>query len=119
MKSYAGFALHSPRKIDFASIERAAHAANYTLKRIEIDVKGVVKRAPCAECGKDATFLELTPTGQLLEIEGDVPVGRLVRIRASVTSPEAGRNSVFSGGHVVLKVEEFSVENPVKLNPSP
>lgn len=105
MKQYARYTLRSPKKIDFMAIQKAVHGAGYTIKDLEMEVSGVAQRKACPTCRKQSLFLRVEKTGQLIEIDGDVPLRRHLRIRAA--GSEWGKD--FLGRfapkkHVVLKV---------------
>ena len=96
--------MRTPKKIDFKTIQTAAHGAGYTVEKLELEACGAVTKASCKTCKKEALFLKVDKTGQLIEIEGDIKVGAHVRIRGSAT--EWGKDLLGSFSpkeHVVLK----------------
>ena len=107
-EGYARFTLRAPKKVDFVAIQNAAHAAAYTIKKLEIEIAGEVTKARCDTCKKESLYLKVNSTGQLLEIEGNVQVGHRGRLRASADDWGKDVFGFFTPKkHVVLKVEDF------------
>ena len=94
IEGYAHYALHHPARIDFAAIEDVAHDTGYTLRELILEIEGVTSMGDCAECGGPVPMLKVAETGQVFELEGDVPQGETLWIRASVHG--------WGGGHARL-----------------
>ena len=95
-KGYVRYQLFTARRIDFAAMEKATLGAGYTLKSIALETTGEVVRARCKTCNDERPFLKIDPTGQLLELDGTVAAGRLLRVHGSVSG--------WAENHAVLKV---------------
>ena len=88
------------------TLQTAAHGAAYTLDRLDIEVDGEVVKSRCERCKKDALYLKVDKTDQLLEIAGDVAVGTRGRVRASATDwPVDVMGFLTPNRHVVLQFE--------------
>ena len=104
-KGYARFTMLTPKKIDFTAIQTATHGAGYTITNLAIETSGIVTKASGTTSEKEALFLKVDKTGQLLEIDGDVEAGGHVRIRGSTTEWGKDVLGFFSPRkHIVLKV---------------
>jgi len=107
-KELARFSLRKAKKIDLEAIGYAVYSSGYTLKQAEVEVPGVVVRKPCVDCKRESKFLRVEETGQLLEIEGDVPVGKRGRFKLLAPKWPAARTWFPGykglGKHVVMKV---------------
>ena len=82
---YVRYTLAEPERIDFAAIEEAAHDAGYTLTELKLELEGEVFGARCEVCADEVTMLRVSETGQQLELNGDVPHGKTIRLEASVS----------------------------------
>ncbi len=113
-KGTATFTYNTPRQIDFGSIQRAAHTAAYTIKRLELSVLGQLTSAACAACQKDVPHLKVDQTGQLLEIRGDLSgVATGTRARLLGRTGKWGRDrfgALRPRPHVVLDVVTLTAE---------
>ena len=88
----------TPSQIEFAKIQEAVDGAGYTLKTLTLELEGEVANGSCPTCGEVA-MLQVRGTGQLLELRGDIPMGRSVRVEASVSG--------WAGPHPVLTVQSW------------
>ena len=96
------------KKVDFDAIQNAAHAAAYSIKRLEIELDGEVTTARCNTCEKDSMFFKIGATGQLVEIEGKVEPGAKGRLSATAVGfPKDGRGFK-PKPHVVLQVKSLT-----------
>jgi len=99
---WAQFTLEDPVRIDLDAFEDAAYAASYTIRKIRLDISGRTAVARCARCEGDATRIELTGTGQVFELAGDVPANTPLRVIAITDE--------WTGEHVVFEVLEVIQE---------
>ncbi len=104
-EAFAHYALREPQQIDFADIEQAAEDAIYTITSLTLTLNGTVVEAACEDCGEDRPHFEITATGQLLELAGDVELGRSGLLRAEVTS--------WDTDHPLLQVQAWDAEADV------
>ena len=122
VKGFAHFAYYSPRKIDLALLQRAAHDAAYTIKRLELEARGEVVKAACKTCGRQTHFLRVDKTKQLLEIGETLSVGSKGLVRLSATRWNRDSLGLLKvKAHVVFKVESFvpdAQKEPVRVNES-
>ncbi len=88
----------TPAQIEFAKIQEAVDGAGYTLTTLTLELEGEVISGSCATCGEVA-MLQVRGTGQLLELRGDIPMGRSLRVEASVSG--------WTGSHPVLTVQNW------------
>ncbi len=89
------------------AIQEAAHDAGYTINKLDIEVTGEVVTKQCDTCNRKVQFLRVAKTGQLLEIKGDLPKGRPIKIRGSASDWGEDRSGSFSPQrHVILKAIE-------------
>jgi hypothetical protein len=108
VKGFAHFAYFSPRKIDMALLQRAAHDAAYSIKRLELEVRGEVVKAACTTCRRETHFLRVDKTKQLIEIGETLPIGSKGLARLSATSWSKDSLGLLKvKGHIVFKVESF------------
>ena len=89
LEGYAGYSLAEPQRIDFPAVERAAFGAGYTLMGVEIQIAGRIVSGPGEQGEAQILLLEVDGTGQRFELEGDVPAGAHVRVRARASSWKA------------------------------
>ena len=89
----------TPAEIDFSEIDQAVQGAGYTLKTVTVELEGQMETASCETCAGDVAMLRVAETGQLLELRGDVPSGRKIRVVASVSG--------WGGTHAVLSVQQW------------
>ena len=107
-KEVARFSFRKAKKIDLEAIGYAVYSSGYTLRQVEVEVSGVVVRKPCLDCKHESKFLRVEKTGQLLEIEGDVPVGKRGQFKLLASKWPVARTWFPGykgvGKHVVLRV---------------
>ena len=65
----------APRKLDFEIIDSAAKDANYQMIGIDVEARGTVVTARCETCAADVSYLQLTSTGEKLELSEPAPKG--------------------------------------------
>jgi hypothetical protein len=87
----------SPAVIDVVEIDGACDDAGYKTVSMTIEISGRTLSAPCATCGGDVTWLEVSETGQRFELVGDVEPGQTLRVSGAVTN--------WTGEHVRLDVD--------------
>lgn len=98
-EGYVKFGFTEPKTLDFTAVNKAADDAAYTLKILELRVRGRTLTTACTSCAGDTLALRIPQTGQVLELIGDVPLDRDVLLHASVTG--------WLGDHPQLEVLGF------------